>query len=220
VVDVAGNMSEIRYRIHVLGPRNEEEAIKTKKTKDPSLRGTKQSSTTKVKKKKVKEMDFFDPPTITLQNSKFVETDDTYLCRTKTKTCSLNLTLSGVEKGIIYTWTYDDGEVIISRNPRSKSLSIGSHEIRVAASYSGSSDTLWTQTISATVEKIIKPKKAKKIKAKKAPKTQPKKVVDSNIISLPETEKIPADDIPYTTMALFGGILPLVLLRRFLTGMM
>lgn len=76
MVDLAGNMSEIRYRIHVLGPIDKEEIIKVKKIKDPSLRGSKQSSTTKKKKKKPKKMDFFDPPTITLQKSKFAETDD------------------------------------------------------------------------------------------------------------------------------------------------
>ena len=45
-------------------------------------------------------MDFFDPPMIALQKSKFVETDDGYLCRTKTKTCSLNLILSGDPFGL------------------------------------------------------------------------------------------------------------------------
>ena len=50
------------------------------------------------KKKKLKKMDFFDPPSVALQKSKFIEINDGYLCRTKTKTCSLNLTLSGAEK--------------------------------------------------------------------------------------------------------------------------
>jgi hypothetical protein len=217
VIDIAGNVAEIRYRIHVLGPREKEEKIKTKKEKDPSVTKTKESNK-KLKKKKLKKMDFFDPPMITLQKSKFTEIDSHYLCRTTTKTCSLNLTLSGAEKGIVYTWTYDDGEVISSKNPKSKKLSIGSHEITVAAAYSGSTDILWTQTISAQVDKIIKPKKAKKIKAKKAPKIKIQKETKSTSIASPETEKIPEDDIPYTTMALLWGIIPLALLRRFLTG--
>ena len=145
-------------------------------------------------------MDFFDPPTITLQKSKFIEIDGGYLCRTKTKTCSLNLTLSGVEKGIMYNWAYDDREVISSKNPRSQKLSLGSHEIVVAASYSGSTDVLWTQTISARVDKITKPKKAKKQKIS-ARKTTPKKEIKPTIIHLPEAEP-PTDDIPYTTLAL------------------
>ena len=160
-------------------------------------------------------MDFFDPPTIALQKSKFIQTDDTYLCHTTTKTCSLNLTLSGAEKGIIYTWTYDDGAVLISKNPKSRAFAPGTHEIRVAASYSGSTDILWTQTISATVEKIKKAKKPKKIKA---PKSKIKKETQVTSVIVPEIENPPEDDIPYTTIALFGGILPLVLLRRFLTG--
>jgi hypothetical protein len=97
VIDTAGNYDEIRYIIHVLGPRIEEVKIKTKKVKDPSLRGTKQSSKIKVKKKKLKKMNFFDPPMIMLQKSKFTETDYHYLCRTTTRDCSLNLTLSGAE---------------------------------------------------------------------------------------------------------------------------
>jgi hypothetical protein len=215
VIDIAGNVAEIRYRIHVLGPRDKEE--KKAKTKDKTK--VKVEKEKPVKRKKMKKMDFFDPPMITLQKSKFTETDDHYLCRTTTKTCSLNLTLSGTTKGIIYTWTYDDGEVISSKNPRSKKLSLGAHEIRISAAYSGSTDTLWTQTISAQVEKIIKPKKSKKIKVQKAPKTETKKEIKPTLVSLQETEQIPEDDIPYTTIALFSGIIPLALLRRFLTGL-
>ncbi len=226
VMDIAGNMSEIRYRIHVLGPKDKEEQVKTKKIKDPSLTKTKNERSwaakisgwqKKKKKKKPKKMDFFDPPTITLQKSKFTKTNAGYLCRTKTKTCSLNLTLSGAEKWILYTWTYDDGEVISSKNPRSKKLSLGSHEITVAASYSGSTDILWTQTISARVDKISKPKKAKKIKAKKPPKTERLKKPVQSLILPPASEQPPIEnDIPYTTMALISGIIPVALLRRFL----
>jgi hypothetical protein len=68
---MAGNYDEIRYIIHVLGPKTKEEKIKTKKIKDPSLTKTKESSKKKKKKKKLKKMDFFDPPTIALQKSKF-----------------------------------------------------------------------------------------------------------------------------------------------------
>ena len=224
VMDIAGNMSEIRYRIHVLGPRDKEEQVKTKKIKDPSLTKKKISWAAdtsgwqkKKKKKKPKKMDFFDPPTITMQKSKFTETNNGYLCRTKTKTCSLNLTLSGAEKWILYTWTYDDGEVISSKNPRSKKLSLGSHKITVAASYSGSTDILWIQTISARVDKITKPKKAKKIKAKKPPKTERLKKRVQSLILPPASEQPPIEnDILYTTMALISGIIPVALLRRFL----
>jgi hypothetical protein len=135
VIDTSGNYDEIRYIIHVLGPKPEEEKIKTKKIRDSSVTKTKESSKKK-KKKNPKKIDFFDPPIITLQNSKFTEMDDRYLCRTRTKTCSLNLTLSGAEKGIEYTWQYDDGDIVTSENPRSKIFAPGVYEIKVSATYS------------------------------------------------------------------------------------
>lgn len=233
VVDLAGNMSEIKYRVHVLGPRNKEELdtleIKVKKIKDPSLRpvlrrnspkdeGTKQSSATKTKKKP-KKMDFFDPPTITLQKSKFIETDDGYLCRTKTKTCSLNLTLSGTEKWISYTWIYDDWEVMISKNPKSKALTIGTHTIEVTASY-GTWEAIWTRQIYADVSKIKKVKKPKKAKVKKTPKEKivTKKVVINPPVQPRVSDPVSQDDTPYTAMALIWGIIPILLLRRILSG--
>jgi hypothetical protein len=128
------------------------------------------------------------------------------------------MTLTGSQKGIVYAWKYDDGEVITSKNPKSRSLAPGIHEISVSASYSGSTDILWTQILSVKVDKISKSKKSKNLKTKKE-KIIPKKEIQSSPISLPETKQVPEDDIPYTTMALFGGILPLVLFRRFLTGL-
>jgi hypothetical protein len=71
----------------------------------------------------------------------------------------------------------------------------------ITAAYSGSTDTLWTQTISATVEKIKKAKKPKKIKIKK-PKVVTKKENQVAPVVVPVTQPIPEDDIPYTTMAL------------------
>ena len=81
-------------------------------------------------------MDFFDPPIITLQDSKFVEGDDRYLCRTTTRTCSLNLTLSGAEKGIIYTWYYDDGDIVTSKNRAAKNKKSGAKETKSPKSHS------------------------------------------------------------------------------------
>lgn len=136
-------------------------------------------------------MDFFDPPIITLQDSKFVEGDDRYLCRTTTRTCSLNLTLSGTEKGIIYTWYYDDGDIVTSKNPRSKSFAPGKHEITVSASYSGSTDILWTQILSVQVDHIAKPKKAKKPKAPKV--TASKKSTNLSLIPTAYASGVPTD---------------------------
>jgi hypothetical protein len=206
----------------VLGPKSEEEKkkIRIKKEIDTETKSEKSwvSETLgwQKKNKKIQKIDFFDPPTISLQSSKFIETDDGYICRTTTKTCSLNLTLSGIERWISYTWEYDDGDIITSKNPRSKNLSIGSHNITVVASYSWSTDILWTDAIVATVERSIIAKKPKKIKT---PKTDTKKESQWVPIIVMEPDKILEDDIPYTTIALVGGILPLVLLRRFFTGM-
>ena len=136
-------------------------------------------------------MDFFDPPIIALQDSKFAEGDDRYLCRTTAKTCSLNLTLSGAEKGIIYTWYYDDGDIVTSKNPRSKSFAPGKHEITVSASYSGSTDILWTQILSVQVDHIAKPKKAKKPKAKKV--TVSKKSASLSLIPTAYASGVPTD---------------------------
>ena len=67
-------------------------------------------------------MVFFDPPKILLQKSKFTEKDNTYICYTHSKSCSLNLNLSNSQKGIVYRWKYDDGEIIVSKNPKSRSF--------------------------------------------------------------------------------------------------
>jgi hypothetical protein len=205
VIDTAGNYDEIRYIVHVLGPKPEEEKIKTKKIKDPSLTKTKkekswvsEASGWRKKKKLIemypreKKMDFFDPPTVILQKSKFIEVDDLYLCRTTTKTCSLNLTLSGAEKGILYTWTYDDWDMITSKNPRSKSFAPGMHEITVSASYSGSTDVIWTQILSLQVDHIAKPKKGKK--PKKVKTTKPKQSSALSLIPTAYASGVPTRD--------------------------
>lgn len=126
VIDEAGNYSQIRYQIHVLGPRSEEKKIEKKKKETKMKTETKELQTQKEtqKQEKISEMLFFDPPEIVLQDSKFVPDGDGYICRTKTKNCSINLSLSGTQSGIVYSWDYGDGERVTSKNPRSHSYNI------------------------------------------------------------------------------------------------
>ena len=98
-MDIAGNMTSIRYHIHVL---NEHEKIRETKIEKKTNVKVKESKklikqskgivTTK-KTMKAKKITFFDPPNIELQNSKFVEANNRYTCYTNSKSCSLNLNL-------------------------------------------------------------------------------------------------------------------------------
>jgi hypothetical protein len=141
VIDSSGNWDEIRYRIHVLGPRTEEIVRKgsTKANKSIASSQSEKSDTkssTKKKKKKSKKIEFFNPPTLILQNpDKITYRNDVFSCRTTSKTCSINLSLSGVTKGIVYTWQYSNGDQVVSKNPRSRSLTPGVHNIHLIASY-------------------------------------------------------------------------------------
>ena len=92
VIDSSGNMSEVRYHIHVLGPRPVWDLIKPeKKTKiKKETSWIVEKPLWHKKKKKPKKLVFFDPPKIILQKSKFMQQNNRYLCRTTTKNCSLN----------------------------------------------------------------------------------------------------------------------------------
>ncbi len=216
VIDTTGNVASIRYHIHVLGEREEDKKEKINKkytTKDSQV---KNQLTRPRKQKKPKKIVFFDPPNILLQNSKFIETDNQYTCFTTTKNCSLNLEITGTQKWIIYTWIYDDGEVITSSNPRSKSFAPGIHTVQLIAGYS-SDMPIWTRDIIVKVTKIWKMKKSKKIK-----KT---KIVHNSIsISYPNNEnnikqeQKNDNEFPFVSLVLIGGILPIIALRKFLTG--
>jgi hypothetical protein len=66
----------------------------------------------------------------------------------------------------MYTWIYDNGDIVISKNPQSKALVLGNHTIRLIAGYS-TDVPLWIKDINATVIKIKTPKKPKKTKKPK-----------------------------------------------------
>lgn len=87
----------------------------------------------KPKKKKIKKITFFDPPEIVLQKSKFSLDKNNLTCRTNTKSCSLNLKIDNPTSGIQYTWEYENGEKIISANPKSIQFPTGNHIIRLVA---------------------------------------------------------------------------------------
>jgi hypothetical protein len=104
VIDSSGNWEEVRYRIHVLGPRTEEivrkGSTKVKKSIAASVdKSSDDKSLSVKKKKKTKKIEFFDPPTLILQNpDKITYRNDVFSCRTTSKSCSINLSLSGVTK--------------------------------------------------------------------------------------------------------------------------
>lgn len=223
VIDTVGNVSSIRYHIHVLGERERDKKEKIdKKYSIKAIPDKNQSIKIKNKRKpkKPKKIVFFDPPNIVLQNSKFVENDNKYLCFTKTKNCSLNLELSAPQKWIIYSWIYDDGEVVSSNNPKSKSFIPGIHTIRLVAGYS-SDAPLWSRDIIVKVTKIWKTKKPKKIKKLKIVQNTWSNTWSKNDTiqnyNTPEEQKN-NDEFPFVSLALIGGILPLLVFRKILTG--
>lgn len=184
VFDMAGNLDEILYRIHVLWLKPKEEQLK----KETLPRKEKVSLKQSTQKKKLKKMVFFNPPIIELQKSKFRLNGSTYICHTTSKTCSLNLSLTNVQKGIIYQWQYSDGESIVSKNPRARSFPPGTQKIRVSASYSGNANILWSEDIIVTVIQEKKPKKSKKSRSPKIKKTITDSIIPSAYASgSPET---------------------------------
>ncbi len=93
--------------------------------------------------------------------------------------------------------------MVVSKNPKSRIFAPGFHTIHLIAGYD-SETPLWTQDIRVHVIKTQKPKKVKKVKVKKNKHLKivtKKDIIQASLIS-PEVEKIPEEDIPYTTMAL------------------
>lgn len=212
VIDEAGNFSSAKYSLHVLGPKEKEE--KPPKEKIKTVKESKekvQKSTPKKtkKKKKIPRTLLFDPPTIVLQKSKFESIEWGYLCRTTAKTCSLNLSLSGTTKWIMYTWDFDDGTKTTSKNPKAKSFAPWTHTITLTAGYD-TNTPLWSETLKVQVIKTTKPKKPKATKPKKVviPKAKKEVPVSEKSIQIEEA------GIPYLPLLFIGWLSPLVLLRR------
>lgn len=210
VIDEAGNFSSVLYRVHVLGPREKEET-KTEKVKKVSKEKTAKTEKQKRKKvKKMKPMKLFDPPTVILQKSKFEKTDRGYICYTTTKSCSLNLALSGTTKGIIYTWDYGNGVNITGVNPKARSYTPWVYTIRLVAGYTPDAP-IWSEELQIQVIKTTKPKKPKVIKP---PKTKIQKV-ETKLLSWGESIQTEEATLPYLPLLLLiGWLSPLMLLRR------
>ncbi len=218
VIDASGNVTSVKYYIHVLWPREKEEVQITKKQKNKiSKPGKEVAEKWKTKKKpKTKKMVFFDPPKIVLQKSKFTEKDNTYICYTHSKSCSLNLNLSNSQKGIVYRWKYDDGEIIVSKNPKSRSFEPWFHTIQIIAWYT-SDDFLWTQSVNIQVIKVSKPKKIKKVKKSKIVQNSWSIMEQRNINSNKNSdlwEQKSQDNTPITILAFLWGLMPILVLRK------
>lgn len=132
VIDIYGAFGEVRYMIEVLHPdlRPKEEAEKKEKVEKKK---TETKKTTK--KKKVKPMVFFDAPDILIQNknpSNIQIAGNRYTCYTKTKTCSINFTLTGAQSWYTYEWSFPgQSGSYISKNPRSFAFPVGASDVRL-----------------------------------------------------------------------------------------
>ncbi len=73
----------------------------------------------------------FEIPEFILQNpvNFTIENEEKYICSTKTNNCSINLSLSETDKNFSYIWKWNHEEPVISMNPRSKSLELGTNEL-------------------------------------------------------------------------------------------
>jgi hypothetical protein len=106
VIDGAGNFSRLYYLIHVLGPRprdtgdqqksrkNTPNTPSTPKKSPKSIKKEDPSSSQKRVKKKNMGLKFFDPPSIVIQDKKYISSGSVYTWLTTTRSCGLNLTLS------------------------------------------------------------------------------------------------------------------------------
>jgi hypothetical protein len=194
VIDSAWNYDEIRYIIHVLGPRSKEE--KPKKIKSEKIQKIESKIaglTTKKKKPKKIKMAFFSPPTLILQGKSGKKISDVrYTCISKrANTCSLNFALSGALKWYDYIWKIDTKEIGKWKNPTAWKLSPGNHTIRV-----NSYMKWWEESIdelSFSVYVSAEPKKPKKAKKPKKIKT-PKKLKKVKIWSLVDSTYADAND--------------------------
>lgn len=214
VVDTSENMSEVYFHINVLGEEEKEIASAPKKKSSKKASVTKDVSLKKKTTKKAKKVEFFDPPEILLQSTDSASKRyDGYTCYTTTKTCSFNFALSSTVQDIIYTWEYDNGTKLTSKNPKSLSLSPGKHEIILTASYDGSTP-LWSKALNLSVQTIKKATK-KKVAIKKktwASKIKEETTSPKEMSSFELPEENP--HFPVESLYLVGGIGWSYLIRR------
>jgi Lamin Tail Domain len=173
VIDASGNASHIHYKLHVYPPK-EKTSIEEKKAKKGKTKTASSVDALKKKKKKKKpkklKMDFFDAPEWKIQSSgSLIRDGNSIFCTTKTKYCSINLTLTNPESWILYTWIYPDGTEITSKNPRSFRFDLGKWSVRLIAS-NQEWQILSQESFFIHVKKSIAPKKKRKKSVKKIKK--------------------------------------------------
>lgn len=90
---MAGNYDEVRYIVHVVGPRPKAEKPPTEK-KQKSSKASDMVKAEKKKKPKKLKMIFFSPPTLELQGKGVRADGNEYICQYKRAPhCSLNFTI-------------------------------------------------------------------------------------------------------------------------------
>lgn len=213
-IDTYGAVGEVKYTIEVISPTlmPEKEKVevvkKVKEKKGKEISVTKEETSTK--KKKLKPILFFDPPDIFLQNKNLANISiagKTYICRTRTKTCSMNFFLTGAQKGYTYEWEFPgQSGAYISKNPRSFAFLVWTSEIHLTVR-DLAGNILSEDTSTVVVEKIIKPRKAKKPKKKVSEKIQKPKVNSSSqeSIVIPEVPEDTSTQATSIFFLLLGG---------------
>lgn len=183
VIDMSGNYSQIDYRIHVVWPKPKEEKIKS--TKSETKKKITIIPVKKRKKYKKIKMRFFTPPSVILQWKTWVKIHEwEYVCQAKTKNiCTINFSLTWVEKGYESTWIIDEKEVYRGKNPKSWKFSVWIHEIKILTyrkwSTLASDETKLSVRVLAQV-KMAKKKKVKKVLVKKSKKVVPKLIPEAH----------------------------------------
>ncbi len=212
VFDQSENMSEVYFTLSVLG-EEEKDIANSPKEKNPKKSSKVKESSKKKSSKKVKEVAFFDPPEILLQSTDSASKRyEGYTCYTTTKTCSFNFALASTIQDIVYTWEYNHGEKLITKNPKSLSLTPGKHEVVLTASYDWVTP-LWSKTLNLSVE-ATKIAKKKKVTVKKTvvpkPKKEPSAAKVISAFEMPEENP----HFPIESLYLIGGIGGSYLIRR------
>ncbi|PID84199.1 hypothetical protein CSB09_02180 [Candidatus Gracilibacteria bacterium] len=138
VVDASGNLSQVHYKVEVLGKQEKKKRKKKKKRTNNKL--------------------FL--PEIVIQNPKYVRKTlgGVYVCESTRKTCSVNFTLTGTTRGLSYKWNINNKE-IKKKNPRSQKFLPGIYTGNVEIYDKESSHLLWKKVF---IIKVLQRKKVRK----------------------------------------------------------
>lgn len=228
VFDEQNAMTEIRYKVEVLGEKEEKSIEKPKKSVTHwKTVASKTKTVTEVqkwskKKKKSKPMLLFNPPNILLQKMKewLSYSGNVYHCRTKEKTCSVNFVLDETYKWYTYEWVFPERKkwenVFVTKNPRSYPFPVGTSIVLLTVRDAAGNAVNELRSY-VYVEKIQKTKKTSSRKPKSASWTKKnensvKLAIKSNWKEKDNTESIP---IEYAALLfLSSGLISSRYLRR------